>query len=146
MVWWIWILIALVLLAIEWLTTTFHLGFFAFGAVAVGILVLAGFGGPLWLQLIVFALVSMIFLLIFRKPLREKLGLEGMSKEIESIANENGVALETIAPGATGKIQIRGTSWNGRNEGDLEIGAGERCSIDRIEGLTLVILPSIEKQ
>ncbi|MBW3566191.1 MAG: NfeD family protein [Acidobacteria bacterium] len=146
MAWWIWILIALVLLAIEWLTTTFHPGFFAFGAIAVGILVAAGFGGPLWMQLIVFALVSMIFMLIFRQPLREKLGLEGMSKEIESIASEKGIALETIAPGATGKIEIRGTSWNGRNEGDLEIGAGDRCSIDRIEGLTLVIFPSIDKQ
>ena len=142
--WWIWLIIAFVLLGIELLTTTFHVAFFAIGAGIVAILSLLGPGDSLWLQIAVFLLSSVAFMFILRIPLREKLGLEGLSEEIDSISNESGIAIETIAPGATGKIELRGTAWSGRNDGERVIENGQSCTIEGIDGLALVIRPAAD--
>jgi membrane protein implicated in regulation of membrane protease activity len=63
MEWWIWILLGLLLLLAELLTPGgFYIIFFGVGAVVVG--VLAGFNvaGPLWFQVILFSVLSVIAL------------------------------------------------------------------------------------
>ena len=51
MSWWIWVLIALALLAAEAVATSLHIGFFAFVALVAAALDAMGIGEPLWAQL-----------------------------------------------------------------------------------------------
>ena len=51
MSWWIWVLLAFALLALELTAATLHIGFFAAGALVVGLLVLFGVEMPLWMEL-----------------------------------------------------------------------------------------------
>jgi membrane protein implicated in regulation of membrane protease activity len=46
--WWIWVLIGLLLLSIEFVSTTMHISLFAVGAFVVAILVALGLDIPLW--------------------------------------------------------------------------------------------------
>ena len=72
MEWWVWILLGLVLLLGEIVTPGgFYILFFGLGAVAVG--VLAGFNGagPLWFQFILFSVISLLTLWLFRGKLLE---------------------------------------------------------------------------
>jgi inner membrane protein len=38
-----------------------------------------------------------------------------------------------------GKAEMRGTSWNTRNVSDQTIARGQRCRVERVEGLTIFV-------
>jgi membrane protein implicated in regulation of membrane protease activity len=44
-----------------------------------------------------------------------------------------------IEPGATCRLEYRGTSWSAVNRGSSAIPAGARARIDVVDGLTLVL-------
>jgi membrane protein implicated in regulation of membrane protease activity len=47
--------------------------------------------------------------------------------------------MEEIPSNGIGKAEMRGTSWNARNIGDKPLARGERCRVERVDGLTLVV-------
>jgi membrane protein implicated in regulation of membrane protease activity len=67
--WWHWLALGLVLIALEMRT---HGGFYilVFGVTAIFIsgLSLLEFAGPTWMQLLLFAGISVVSLLVFRDP------------------------------------------------------------------------------
>ena len=48
-----------------------------------------------------------------------------------------------ILPGAVGKAELRGTSWNARNAAERPLAAGERCRVTGMDGLQLLLEPEI---
>jgi membrane protein implicated in regulation of membrane protease activity len=139
MEWWIWILIGLLLVLTEVVTPGgFYFIFFGAGAVVVG--VLAGFGvaGPLWFQLILFSLLSVLSLWFFRDKLLRL--TRGRSRQnIDSLIGEIAVAVDEIAINCIGKAEMRGTSWTARNVGTKPLLRGERATVERVEGLTIFV-------
>jgi len=49
------------------------------------------------------------------------------------------VLLEDIAGGQRGKGEMRGTTWTARNAGEDRLRKGQRCAIEKLEGLVLVV-------
>jgi membrane protein implicated in regulation of membrane protease activity len=136
MSWWIWVLVAFLLLTIEFFSTTMHIGFFAVGAFLVAILVGAGVAIPLWGQLLVFAITSVVALVFVRPVIVRKLGMN-RTPVVDSMIGEEAVATAEIAAGAIGKAELRGSTWNARNVGETTITVGQRCTVERIDGLVL---------
>lgn len=139
MEWWIWVLIGLALLLAELLTPGgFYIIFFGVGAVVVGIL--AGFNaaGPVWFQFILFSMFSLLTLWLFRERLLQF--AQGEHRDnVDSLVGETAVVAEDIAINSFGKAELRGTFWNARNIGDKILTRGERCKVERIEGLTILV-------
>jgi inner membrane protein len=139
MEWWIWIVLGLALMLGELITPGgFYILFFGIGAVLVG--VLAGFdvAGPAWFQVILFLLVSVVTLWRFRERLLQV--TRGATPDnVDSMVGETAVIMEEIPSNGIGKAEMRGTSWNARNIGEKPLVRGERCRVERIEGLTLVV-------
>jgi membrane protein implicated in regulation of membrane protease activity len=131
MEWWIWILLGLLLLLAELVTPGgFYFIFFGISAVAVG--VLAGFdaAGPVWFQFILFSILSIVTLWLFReKLLRWTDG--GPVQNVDSLIGETAVAV----------AELRGASWNARNVGDKPLARGGRAKVERIDGLTIFVRP-----
>src|SRR5436309_2386865 len=140
MSWWIWVLLAFALLSVEFFATTMHVGFFAFGALLVALLVSLGIGGPLWLQLMVFAVSSVVTLIFVRPIVVRKLGMNRVSL-VDSIVGEQAVALSEIPAEGLGKAELRGSTWNARNLSPVALAAGQRCVVERVEGITLHLRP-----
>jgi len=139
MEWWIWILLGLVLLLAEVVTPGgFYIIFFGVGAVIVG--VLAGFdaAGPLWFQVILFSLISVLALWLFREKLL-RLTQGAAQQNIDSLIGESCVAAEDMAVNAVGKAELRGASWTARNAGEKPLARGQRCTVERVEGLTIFV-------
>src|SRR6185369_12881449 len=100
MTWWMWVLAGLALFAFELLTPGgFFVIFFGVGALVVGLL--SGLGliyGPVeWL---VFSGVSIVSLLLFRKPLLEWMKQrEGPRAPVDSLIGETAILTEDLPAG-----------------------------------------------
>ena len=139
MEWWLWILLGLALLLAEVVTPGgFYIIFFGVGAVVVGVLAGLKAAGPLWFQFLLFSLISVFALWLFRDKLL-RLTQEGPQQNIDSLIGETCVAAEDMAVNAVGKAELRGASWTARNAGDKPLARGQRCTVVRVEGLTIFV-------
>ncbi len=139
MPWWAWILAGVVLLFLELSVGTFYLFFLGVAAIAVGLFALFGIGGPLWLELLLFVILSTGLLLLLRRPLMGKFKVQTGSRDVDLLVGELAVASETIVPGNLGKVTMRGSNWNAKNVGDLSLAAGQRCRVEEVNGLVLSV-------
>ena len=140
MQWWLWLLLGLFLLLCELLTPGgFYIIFFGVGAVVVGVLSLMNLAGPLWLQWLLFSVISVGTLVLFRRPLLRRVEPVSRPHDVDSLVGETAVPLEDIPAGAIGKAEMRGTSWTARNVGASALARGQRCKVERVEGLTLFV-------
>lgn len=139
MSWWAWILMGVALLVVELAAPggLFAL-FFGVGALAVGVLVALGAGGPGWFQWGLFVVLSVSLLAVLRRRLRGKLGAPGLQAEL---VGEVATPLDDIPSGGTGRAELRGTPWEARADGGQPISRGRRCRVVRVEGLTLLLRP-----
>ncbi|HYD50523.1 MAG TPA: NfeD family protein, partial [Terriglobales bacterium] len=102
---------------------------------AVG--VLSSLGG----QGLVFSAVSIVSLLLFRNPLLGKMKSPAGGDAVDSLIGETAVLLDDLAPNQVGKAELRGSSWNARaNDGGM-LRRGQRCRVERVDGLTLWLRP-----
>ena len=96
MEWWVWVLVAFLLLTIEFFATTAHIGFFAVGAFLVALIVGVGIPMPLWGQLLTFSISSVILLVFVRPIVVRKLGLN-ITKVVDTLVGEQAIALSDHA-------------------------------------------------
>ena len=82
----------------------------------------------------------MLCLWLFREKLLQ-LTRGRPSESVDSLVGEVAVPLEDISVNSVGKAEMRGTSWNTRNVGDKPLARGQRCRVERVEGLTIFVRP-----
>jgi membrane protein implicated in regulation of membrane protease activity len=138
--WWIWTALGFVLAGIELFTPGgFFVMFFGVGALATGLVLAVAEIAPAW-QWLLFTTVSVFALLVFRRPLLEYMRAGNAKRApVDALTSEIAVAAEDIAPQAVGQAELRGAAWSARNTGTVLIAKGQRCRIDRVDGLVLWI-------
>jgi hypothetical protein len=142
MQWWHWLAVGLILVALELAASGgFYVIFFGIAAIAIGSLYLFGMAGPLWLQFLLFSILSVGSLLLFRNPVIRMLKLDGGSEDVDSLVGETAVPLEEIAPDAVGRAELRGTVWSARNTSASALKPGERCRVVRVDRLMIFLEP-----
>ena len=140
MTWWIWALLGLALLAVELVTPGgFFAIFFGLAALIVGGLVGLGFVPNPAIEWLLFSVLSVVGVALFRKPVMRALKLDQTKKVVDSIAGEEAVVVEDVPPGGIGKAELRGAVWTARTEGAAALLKGGRYRVDRIEGLSPTI-------
>jgi membrane protein implicated in regulation of membrane protease activity len=141
MLWWYWILLGLFLLVLEMASPGgFFAAFFGLSAVLVGILAALGLAGPPWVQWLLFSVLSVAGLATLRGTLR-RIMASGRQGPVDSLVGTTAIVLEDVPPGGVGKAELRGTSWNARSEQAAAILKGQRCRVERVDGLTLWVRP-----
>lgn len=139
MEWWIWIVLGLVLLLGEMVTPGgFYILFFGVGAIIVGILAGFNVAGPLWFQVIVFSGFSLITFWLFRRRLVQSID-RGTPDKVDTLIGETAVVTEEIPSRGIGKAEMRGTSWSAHNISEQSLARGQRCRVERVEGLTIYV-------
>jgi membrane protein implicated in regulation of membrane protease activity len=130
-----------VLLGVEIMTPGgFYLLFFGSAALVIGAIVGLGVIETVWVQWLLFSLLSIVSLLLFRGPLLAKIkSHEREGQAVDSLVGEVAILLEDLSPGKIGKAELRGTAWNVRNAGKASLTKGQRSRVERVEGLTLWI-------
>jgi inner membrane protein len=135
MTWWMWVLFGIALLVVEMLTPggLFAL-FFGVGALATSVSAVAG--APATVQWLVFTTLSLVLLATLRRTLQERLR-SSPSAPIDSLVGEEVVLLGEIPAGGEGQAELRGVPWKTRVASGIALRAGQRCKVERVEGLTL---------
>jgi inner membrane protein len=142
MVWWYWMVLGLALLGAEMTTPGgFYILFFGLSALLVGTLAGLDVVNADWLQWLLFSVIAVSALLAFRGPLLARLahGQRGQPK-VDSMVGETAIPLDALAVGATGKAELRGTTWTAKNVGTTNFSKGQRGKVTKVEGLTLWIV------
>ena len=141
MTWWLWVLLGFLLMGFELFTPVgFFFLFFGAGALVVGILAGLGLAGPTWMEWLLFSVVSVLTIAVFRGPLLARTRGSGSAPLIDGVVGESAVPVEDLAPGAVGKVELRGTTWTAHNDGPVPLTRGQRCRVTRVDGLTLGIV------
>lgn len=143
MTWWLWAFLGLFLLGSEIVTPGgFYMLFFGIGALVVGALVGLDIIQTEWMSWLLFSVFSVASLVILRPPLRRLMTADrGNTSPVDTMGGETAIVLEDLQPGAMGKAECRGSTWNARNTGDKPLLKGQRGLVDRVDGITLWIKP-----
>jgi membrane protein implicated in regulation of membrane protease activity len=136
MSWWMWVLLGVVLLAVEIVTPggLFAL-FFGASAILVGGLVALGVEAR-WLQWLLFAGLGVVLVGALRRRLRPRMAGD---PAVDGLVGELAIPQEDLAPGATGRADLRGAPWTAINDGGTTLRGGQRCRVSRAENLTIYI-------
>ncbi len=138
MTWWGWMILGAILLGAELfaIDAQFFMVFLGLAAGIVGLASLLGIAMPEWAQWLAFAILSLVFMVTFRKSLYEKIrgGAKGFRGTISGYSVN---IIDDLAPGADARAEYRGTNWTVRNTGESLIAGGTRAIVVKVDGLTL---------
>lgn len=140
MLWWIWLVAGLALMLGELLTPGgFYLLLFGIGASVTALAAALGLA-DLTAQTLLFLGVSIGALLLFRRPLLARIANSTPPPQ-QALTGEIAVPMHLIPAQAVGQAELRGTVWSARNLADRPLLTGERCRVERTEGLTIYLRP-----
>jgi inner membrane protein len=141
MSWWLWVLVGFLLLCLEFVAVSMHVGLFAVGAFVVAIVVGLGVEMPVWAQIVLFTVTSLLSFFFLRPLILRHLRLDE-KKVVDSLVGEQAITLEDIAAGGNGRAEMRGTTWSARNIGETDLVRGQRCVVAAVEGLVIHVRTS----
>lgn len=136
--WYWWLAIMLVLVAVEALTLDLFLFMFAGGALAAALVALGV--DNLAVQVVVFAVVSVLLVGALRPWLLRNLIKRGPLPETNIAAQLGGTAI--VVHGVdqvSGRIKFHGEVWSARTTGDETFEPGTEVVVSRIDGATAVV-------
>lgn len=143
----IWLVVGVALFVVELVSPLFVMFFFGLGAWAAGVAAL--FTDDLGVQLLVFGVASVLFLLALRRTLvntfrgRTKLSSHTASEGLPSLnAGKSATVTRPIARGTVGEISVGGSYWRAVASVDLPEGAQVRV-VGHVpdDELTLEVVP-----
>jgi membrane protein implicated in regulation of membrane protease activity len=133
-----WLVLILVFLVIEMLTLDFTFLMLSIGGLAgLGADLL---GAPLWLQVIIAAVVAAVLVLVLRPPLLRRLrrGEDPALSNVDALVGLSGIVLSTVST-HNGQVKLaNGDVWTARApSGELE--PGTQVHVSRIDGAIAVV-------
>ena len=141
--WWaLWLTVFLVFAAVEMLTL--DLFFIILGGGALAGLVADFAGADLWLQIVVFCVVSLL-MIAFVRPVTLKHLHKGPAEQrtnVDRLIGETALVMEAVSA-TGGRVKIGGDIWSARSDSGT-LTEGQRVIVAAIEGATAVVAPQSE--
>jgi membrane protein implicated in regulation of membrane protease activity len=132
----IWILIGVILLALEIFTTSFFLIFFGIAALVIALIL---FFVPLSVpfQITLFTALSILFFILGKKIIKKKRPHDDHLKD--DIIDKVGEALQDCKEDSYLRVLVGDTIWNAKTQGPVK--KGQKIQVIGIENLTLEVKP-----
>ena len=143
--WLVWLGIAIAFAVVEVFTLDLLFAMLAVGSLAGMIVELAD--GPVWLQIVVAAVVAILLVFTLRPPLLRLLRRGGskVRHNIDAIEGLHGVVETAPADGpATAKLE-NGETWTARPRANTPLSPGDRVTVVRVVGATVEVEPAAKE-
>lgn len=133
-----WVVLLILLIIVEAATAQMVTIWFAAGA--VGAIVAERLGAQVWLQWIIFIIVSAIALVVTRPLVRKFTQTKVQPTNADRCIGQTAVVTEEIDNiAAKGQVNVNGTVWTARSSDDSVIGKDEKVTVEKIEGVKLIV-------
>jgi inner membrane protein len=137
----LWFILGLVLFLLELVIPGFFIFFFGLGAWVTALVCFIGEPGTN-LQIIIFAVVSVISLIALRRIIQKKF-FYSKGKESEDVEDEftgkEAIAVGDFAADNIGKVEFKGTTWKAESKSPIK--NGDRVIIIQKENFKLIVEP-----
>lgn len=138
----IWLVLMVVFLIAEAACTVHLISiWFAVGALAATIVSLLG--GQIWLQVVLFLVVSCALLILLWPFVRKYINPKLTATNVDSVIGSTGlvtIAIDNIA--ANGQVKLGAMVWTARSTSGAPIPEGTMVRVDRIEGVKVFVSPA----
>ena len=146
MLWWHWLVIGVILVALEMAASGgFYVIFFGVAALAIAGTSRARLGGAgLGAARALFQHLDRVAARVSRSAAEvdaARRSRQGRRPLVGDIA----VPLEDIPAGAVGRAELRGTVWSARNQDAATLSRGERCKVVDVDRLMIFLKPERER-
>lgn len=141
----VWLALVIIFFIAEIITMGLTSIWFAAGALLAGIS--AMLGAPIWVQCLIFIVVTAVTLACTRKFAKRFIDNKLEKTNAEELIGKTSVVIETVDNAkATGKIKIRDIEWSARSLNETqEIKEGTKVIIREIRGVKCIVEPVDEE-
>ena len=134
----IWLTLVAIMLIIEIFSWGLTSIWFCLGG--IGGAIVAALGGELWLQILVFAAISLICMVLVRPIALRFFNNSREKTNLDEIIGKKVLVIEAIDnKSEKGKVIYRGVEWLARSEDEQVIEKGSQVTIVEIAGVKLIV-------
>ena len=133
-----WVALLIVFAAVELITPQLVCIWFAIGS--LGALIATALKAQIWLQLLIFLVISAIMIIVSRPLYRKFIKTKLVPTNSDRVIGETAVVTESIDNiQAKGSVKVQGQLWTARSENGEVIPEGSQVTVIRIEGVKLIV-------
>ncbi|MGI6025721.1 MAG: NfeD family protein [Candidatus Scatomorpha sp.] len=138
----VWVVLMVVFLVVEAATAGLTCIWFAIGSLAA--LIAALFGAQIWLQVVWFLVISFVTLYFTRPLVKKYVNSRSQPTNADMVIGKEALVTEDIDNvEATGAVSVGGKVWTARSADGVQIKAGAVVNVLRIEGVKLIVEPTL---
>ena len=133
-----WLILVAVMLVIEIFTMGLTTIWFSLGAVAAAIA--AGLGAPLWMQIFLFSVVSVVIMILVRPFAIKVMDRNRTKTNIDEMIGQQAEVIEAIDnQREQGRVRFRGVEWMARSVDGSTMAAGDVVTVEAVSGVKLLV-------
>ena len=140
--WLFWTVIMFICLILELSSGDFYVTCFAIGALVA--IPVAGMGAPFWLQVVVWAICSVLSILLIRPHLVRMMrhGADDRRSNADALAGQIGEVTELIPAGGFGRVKLDGDDWKAEApDSTVPLQVGSKVRVQGHESIILLVEP-----
>lgn len=136
----LWAVVFVICLVAEIISLGLSTIWFAGGALIAFLIGLIG--APIWLQVLLFIVISALLLAFTRPIVVKHLNNKTVKTNVDSVVGQHGVVIENIDNyGAQGLVDINGMEWSARAVNDYDqLVKGDKVVVQKIEGVKAFVI------
>lgn len=133
----VWLILLVVFIAAEAATVQLVSVWFAVGALAA--MVVSLLGGELWLQVVVFFILSIALLALLWPVAKKRLKPKVVATNADALVGRLCTVTEEIDPIEGGRVRLGDVTWSARSKNGDRISAGARVRVLNIQGAKVFV-------
>ena len=133
----VWLILMVVFLAAEAATVQLVSVWFAVGSLCA--MVVSLLNGSLWLQILVFFVISIALLALLWPVAKKRLKPKLVATNADALVGRLCTVTEDIDPDEGGRVKVGDVTWSARSESGTQISAGARARILKIQGAKVFV-------
>ena len=134
----VWFVLMVIFIAAEASTVSLVSTWFAVGSLVA--MVASLLGGQLWLQVVLFVVISGGLLALLRPFAKKYFAPKLVKTNVDAVIGTTGMVLETIDNDlGTGRVKLAGMEWSARSSNGQKFDVNTRIRVDKVEGVKVFV-------